>query len=450
MWKKYFVANKKEYLCIMIHQFKAEGTIANLDFDINLEPDKRVYCFIGENGCGKTQLLENMAKTLFLDSSIFHNLNIIPQKNSYERAFYNVSVHTKIVDSYFFVPEKIWIQNSNLKSDSSWTVAQISKIEHYKIGHKFDYPFIFISPKNRGYTKNIDKKNARFLGNMAERFADSVNKTYQSFQRETVEDTSLIDWFSARLLINPEFVQQSETRLHEVEAVLDLMEMLDDKLKTELHQKENRLKNFSFSEGKLYLRGVSIENLSTGYVSILKIFQEIIAGYGGWIGMIGETDIRNTEGVVFIDEIESHLHAKWQYKIIPLLKKFFPKTTFYIATHSPLIVSTTNQDEAYELIREENKVTAKKLGNPKNWYLADVYAQAFHVDFNDKAFEDETQTISLPEMLKNFSNKVRDYTVQPVDILKQEIVELYAQILPNLGEDDPRKRSLDSLYSLVK
>ena len=65
-------------------------------------------------------------------------------------------------------------------------------------------------------------------------------------------------------------------------------------------------------------------------------------------------------------------HPKWQYKFIPLLKEFFPKTTFYIATHSPVIISTTDEGEAYELIRDGANVTAKKLGNPKEWYLADV------------------------------------------------------------------------------
>ena len=47
----------------MIHQFSAKGTNAKLNFEINLVPDKQVYCFIGENACGKTNLMENMART---------------------------------------------------------------------------------------------------------------------------------------------------------------------------------------------------------------------------------------------------------------------------------------------------------------------------------------------------------------------------------------------------
>ena len=48
----------------MIYDFKAYDPKSKLSFDIQLEKDKRLYCFIGENGAGKTRLLESMANTL--------------------------------------------------------------------------------------------------------------------------------------------------------------------------------------------------------------------------------------------------------------------------------------------------------------------------------------------------------------------------------------------------
>jgi len=57
----------------MIHQFKAKK-MAELDFefDITLTSDKRVYCFIGKNGIGKTQLLEQMVKSLLFSHTFFN------------------------------------------------------------------------------------------------------------------------------------------------------------------------------------------------------------------------------------------------------------------------------------------------------------------------------------------------------------------------------------------
>jgi predicted ATP-binding protein involved in virulence len=190
--------------------------------------------------------------------------------------------------------------------------------------------------------------------------------------------------------------------------------------------------------------------LSTGFVAIIKIFQEVIAGYGGWVGLHDEKNIQHVDGVVFIDELESHLHPRWQHKFIPLLKEFFPNTTFYVATHSPLIVSTTDEGEAYELIREGDTVTAKKLGNPKEWYLADVFSQGFHVDSSEFPKGSDNRKASLAERLQKFSVLVKDYTKQKDEKLKDEIERLYQAILPSLVEDDPRRRSLDYLKGLVK
>ncbi len=54
----------------MITSFQTEQPDIGLNFDINLEENKQIYCFIGKNGIGKTQLLENMAKSLIFCRSM--------------------------------------------------------------------------------------------------------------------------------------------------------------------------------------------------------------------------------------------------------------------------------------------------------------------------------------------------------------------------------------------
>jgi predicted ATP-binding protein involved in virulence len=118
------------------------------------------------------------------------------------------------------------------------------------------------------------------------------------------------------------------------------------------------------------------------------------------------------------------------------LKEFFPKTTFCVATHSPVIISTTDEGEAYELMRQGNQVTAHQLGNPKDWYLNDVFAQAFHINFIHSTMTSENDGSHLIQKLKDFSTKVKDYVNTKDDNLKQEAEMLYQQILPSLAKDD--------------
>jgi len=60
-------------------------------------------------------------------------------------------------------------------------------------------------------------------------------------------------------------------------------------------------------------------------------------------------DPRLGAGVVFIDEIELHLHPKWQLEITEKLRATFPNIQFIVSTHSPFILQTIRQGELISL-----------------------------------------------------------------------------------------------------
>jgi predicted ATP-dependent endonuclease of OLD family len=432
----------------MINKFNAKNTNANLNFDISIEKDKNVYCFIGENGVGKTNLIESMAKSLLYTSSIFKKKNDI---NKYSGMFSNKIINDNIKELSLQLPSDITI-NDNIVKDfkiDSWNFTPFKNILNPNANFSFDKPLVFIGAKERGFTNNIDRNHIKILGNIQERFLEAFTRSFKYMNGEAIENTEIADWFTSRLVVNPSFILENENKSYEATIVLELIQDLSPNLQLVTNDDTGTHLSLIFSEGKLLFDEVPIDKLPTGFVSLIKIFQEILGAYSGWASLIYEADIQNLDGVVFIDEIEAHLHPKWQYHIIPLLKKYFPKTTFYITTHSPLIVSSTEEGEAYELLKNDNTVTAKKLGNPKEWYMVDVFSQGFHIDFSEENLED-TSKPSLSDMLKSFSVKVKDYVNNKDEVLKNEIEDLYTQILPSLGDDDPRRRSLDSLKSLVK
>jgi predicted ATP-binding protein involved in virulence len=65
-------------------------------------------------------------------------------------------------------------------------------------------------------------------------------------------------------------------------------------------------------------------------------------------------------GMVMIDEIEQHLHPGWQQRILPSIRKIFPKIQFIVATHSPEVLSTV---ESHQIrILRDNKCYAAPPG----------------------------------------------------------------------------------------
>jgi len=58
---------------------------------------------------------------------------------------------------------------------------------------------------------------------------------------------------------------------------------------------------------------------------------------------------RLTKGIVLIDEIDLHLHPKWQRRIVEDLQRTFPNIQFFATTHSPFIIQSLRQGKLINL-----------------------------------------------------------------------------------------------------
>jgi hypothetical protein len=444
----------------MLQRFCAEGTEGGLSLDIELEPDKRVYCFIGRNGAGKTVLLENLGRALLLAHAMFER-NEKARELRFAGTFTRRDVLAALEPLQLHVPHELRLDGVALKTAANrwevtslgdWcTVLRRSSTRFIDPGLKedlqlVDRPIVVIGARERGFTENVASDRVRLLGNHGSRFVQAFLRTYRGVIREPVLTESLAEWFVARLIVNPAFAG-ADDRSFEVEAILRLMEELDPSEFGGVAKRspEGFLRAISYRDGKLWLERTPLDKLPSGFVSIIKLFQEILGGYAGWTAFEDEKDLANLDGIVLIDEIEAHLHPMWQAKILPLLKRFFPRTTFFVCTHSPLIVASTEEGEAYELVREDRRVTARKLGNPRAWYLADVYEQAFHVDLPTS-----DNGVSVPDLLLDFSIKVKEHLRTKEPAIKADAEALYERLAPSVPPTDPRRASLDALKDMLR
>ena len=65
-------------------------------------------------------------------------------------------------------------------------------------------------------------------------------------------------------------------------------------------------------------------------------------------------DISQTPGIVLIDELDMHLHPKWQWRIIAGLKATFPNVQFIAATHSPVIMASCKEENLIRIDANRN------------------------------------------------------------------------------------------------
>lgn len=364
----------------MITSFKTEGLGVGFDFDIALEANKQIYCFIGKNGIGKTQLLENMAKSLIYSHAMFSK----NKSYKYANFFGQNHIYNKLKEYDLKLPLELEVNNFKIKDKThqNWGFTSFGRIPNIN-GHTpfvCDKPIVFIGAKNRGFSKNIDSSNIKILPDKQHRFTDSFERTLSYLNGDGLEQQEIADWFASRLIINPNFVVKNQNKEQEAVTVLQLMDRLEPGLDL-VNRREDGGSSLKlmFYEGQLLINDTPLDKLSTGFISIIKIFQEIVAGFSGWTD---QANLNEVDGIVFIDEIEPHLHISWQTKIIGVLREFFPNTTFFISTHSPLVLSGLKNGEGYEMIRDGNFVKTKAVANIESYFLTDIVKEFFNVDLN--------------------------------------------------------------------
>jgi len=109
----------------------------------------------------------------------------------------------------------------------------------------------------------------------------------------------------------------------------------------------------------------------------------------------GLTNPLHGEGVVLIDELELHLHPRWQREVVDKFRTTFPKIQFICTTHSPFVVQGARQDELLALDEDvipaqfENRgleeIAVKVMGiadprvSPRYLHMLDAAKEYFHV-----------------------------------------------------------------------
>lgn len=86
----------------------------------------------------------------------------------------------------------------------------------------------------------------------------------------------------------------------------------------------------------------TLYHLSSGESSLLVLFGSILRDFDGVVAK-SQFMLEDIEGIVAIDEIDSHLHIDLQINTLPSLIKLFPKIQFIITTHSPFFLSGMKQ-----------------------------------------------------------------------------------------------------------
>ena len=176
---------------------------------------------------------------------------------------------------------------------------------------------------------------------------------------------------------------------------------------------------------------IPLNQMSDGYKSTLSLIADIAYRMAMLNPQLQENILSQTEGIVFIDEIDLHLHPAWQQRILNDLQTIFPKVQFIVTTHAPAVINS---------VRSENLRLLE--GNEAFAPSGEVYGKDTNLIISGVMGGSERPTI-VKELFKRFYSTLdaKEYKAA------QEILR---EIESSIGSDDPEVAGCHTKLSLAR
>ena len=103
---------------------------------------------------------------------------------------------------------------------------------------------------------------------------------------------------------------------------------------------------------------IEVDKLSDGYRALLTLGGDVVRYHVERFG-----SVTAASGIVLIDEIDAHLHPRWQMRVVAALREAFPRLQFIVTTHAPLCLRGLHEHEVAVMTRDEDGKIFARTGD---------------------------------------------------------------------------------------
>lgn len=309
---------------------------------------------VGANGTGKSTILKSIVAAFsviennyqgerFTDDAVSHNMDYLRvalnlklnknekdklkfQEDNFEMTYLHSIKELQNIKDFFLAPMGLPEEEYERYLD---TVANLLIDDQIGLIMYYD-PFRFVSDKNPA------GPNLQQVGSAKEgALSSNLNKSGENCYR----DLELKQW-----IVNMDYTRlKNPTSRNKAiyEHMIRAFELLSHPLKFETINQNGNIMFKNEEDGQQ----LSVDMLSDGFKSIFSIVLDIIKRLALAPDFEGE-EFYMKEAVILIDELDCHIHPKWQRKLVPAFRELFPNCQFIFTTHSPYILDSL---QAYEI-----------------------------------------------------------------------------------------------------
>ena len=290
---------------------------------------------------------------------------------------------------------------------------------------------------NNDYSFEITKRNTRSRYPQFGAFDNAFEKTLNNFK-------GLISWYREEEDIENEQMRRLQNfkyRNPQLEVLRKAILIFFDKLGSDNFsnlrversiQNEMHINRGGGSASLVITKNKQdfrLEQLSDGEKMLLMVVCDIARRLS--IANPGTDNPLEGTGIVLIDEIELHLHPKWQREVIPALLATFPGIQFIVTTHSPQVLSQVDQSDIFLLKDGEIRPVSS---NPKGLDTNAILEEIMDTPKYPKEVDDLVEQLFLKIQERNFD----------------QAQKLRNQIVHKTSSEHPVLRRADALMERLK
>lgn len=285
----------------------------------------------GKNGSGKTSVIEALAN--YLNQYIEEPYNVASWKQSLEAEKNHLKNGLLNVVDRKAVENNIKYFRDQLNQFNQGVTANIKNLEEF-IESVYQGNFIIAYYKA---TREYKVKNQKIVEKV--QFADKygLNDKPGAALVKYLLDLKTTEAL-AQVNGKPERAEEIKRWFQRFEEVLQQI-FFDTQLYIDFN-----IETYEFKIVETGKEPFAFDALSSGYAAVLEIVSDLL--------MRMEKKAKkgyDLEGIVLIDEIETHLHLELQKNILPFLTRLFPNIQFVVTTHSPFILNSIKNVVIYDL-----------------------------------------------------------------------------------------------------
>ncbi len=173
-------------------------------------------------------------------------------------------------------------------------------------------------------------------------------------------------------------------------------------------------------------RRLPFRMLSDGVRNMLAMVADIAYRAALLNPHLGERAAEQTPGIVLIDELDLHLHPKWQRRVVEDLRTTFPQVQFVATTHSPFIIQSLRPGE---LINLEEPTQS----GPPSQSIEDIAEQVMGVEVPQRSERYQKMMEAAEEYYRVLQEAKATTSPEQRESLKLRLDELSAPFSDNVA-----------------